>query len=148
MNTMETKNNVAIIGLLALIAGLIIGYFFGTSAYSGPSWMFDMHDDGGGHMYEEMGKRMYGEDIIDRDGAMIHAMDEMMLGFRGREGEEFEEAFLRSMIVHHLGAVEMSERVLEETDRPELRELARNIIETQTQEVDVMKGWLDEWFTN
>ena len=91
---------------------------------------------------------MYGDELIDEDGAMMHAMDEMMLGFRGKTGEAYEQAFLRGMIVHHIGAVQMAEELLKQTDRPELRAFAQDIIEVQSQEIETMKGWLEEWFNN
>ncbi len=140
---MDKNNNTLTVALLALIAGLIIGYFFGGNGMMGNSRFYSNN-----HMYEEMGEHMYGDDIIDRDGAMIHAMDEMMLGFRGKAGVEYEEMFLRSMIVHHLGAVNMSRDLLENTDRPELVQFAQNIIDVQSQEVETMKEWLDAWFAN
>lgn len=135
---MENKNNTLVISLLTLIVGLIIGYFFGVNTSTRGFFMNDMHEEMEDHMYED--------EIISSDGAMMHAMDEMMLGFRGKEGEEYEEAFLRGMIVHHLGAVNMSEELLENTDRPELRAFAENIINAQSEEIDQMKEWLDSWF--
>lgn len=101
-----------------------------------------------GNMYEEMEEHMYGDEIIDHDGAMIHAMDEMMRAFRGKEGDEYDEIFLRSMIVHHLGAIQISEELLENTDRQELQTFAQDIISTQSAEVEEMKGWLDAWFND
>jgi len=138
---MENKNSTLMIGLLALILGLLGGYFFGVNAR--PYGSFSNES-----MYEEMGEHMYGDEVIDRDGAMMHAMDEMMIGFRGKSGVEYEEAFLRGMIVHHLGAIEMAEELLRQTERPELVEMANNIISAQTAEVDMMKGWLSEWYGN
>jgi uncharacterized protein (DUF305 family) len=138
---MEYKNSAVIIGLLALIVGLLLGYFFGANMMPQRSFF------GAGSMYEEMGENMYGDEIIDGDGAMQHAMDEMMLIGRGQTGEAYEEAWLRGMIVHHLGAIAMAENLLEETDRPELIELANTIIESQAREVEHMKGWLQAWFT-
>lgn len=139
---MNNNNQTIIIGLLTLIFGLILGYYLGNST---------VNDTQGMHMSESMHGEMedshsYGEEIIDGDGAMIHAMDEMMLGFRGKTGAEYEEAFLRGMIVHHIGAVEMAEGLLEETGRPELRTFAQDIINVQSQEIDTMKGWLEKWF--
>jgi len=136
---MENKNSQIIIGLLAAILGLIVGYFFGANTNPRVSFMDEM--------YEEMEEHMYEDEIISGDGAMMHAMDEMMLGFRGKTGVAYEEAFLRGMIVHHIGAVEMAEALLEQTDRPELRVFAQNIIDAQSQEIETMKGWLQEWFT-
>jgi uncharacterized protein (DUF305 family) len=135
---MENKNNTIVLALIALIAGLVIGYFFGMN--TAPRGFFM---DG---MYEEMEEHMYGDEIIDRDGAMMHAMDEMMLGFRGKTGEAYEEVFLRGMIVHHIGAVRMAEELLEQTDRSELQTFAREIIEVQSREIETMKGWLEAWF--
>lgn len=138
---MENKNQTIIIGLLALIVGLLFGYFFGTNTMMSPR-----NFSNGESMYEEMGEHMYDEEIVNNDGAMQHAMDEMMLGFRGLEGEAYEEMFLRGMIVHHLGAISMAEELLKQTDRPELIELANNIINSQKGEVEMMKGWMGTWF--
>ncbi len=146
---MENKNSTIIIALLTLVVGLLFGYLMGTRATFGFLLMDNMHEDAGSyHMHDGVGDHMYEDEIVARDGAMMHAMDEMMLGFRGKSGEEYEEAFLRGMIVHHLGAVEMAEGLLEETDRPELVELAENIIETQSVEIDLMKSWLQDWFNS
>ncbi|MEX0931877.1 MAG: DUF305 domain-containing protein [Candidatus Paceibacterota bacterium] len=139
---MENKNQTIIIGLLALIIGLLLGYFFGMNN------MPHRESLSNEPMHEEMEERMYGDEVIDGDGAMIHAMDEMMLGFRGKTGEEYEEAFLRGMIVHHFGAVHMAEGLLEQTERPELRAFAQDIIDVQSEEIETMKGWLEDWFNN
>lgn len=138
---MENKNQVIVVGLLALIVGLLLGYFFGLNTM--PQRGFLSNES----MYQEMEGHMYEDEIINNDGAMQHAMDEMMLGFRGLEGEEYEEMFLRGMIVHHIGAINMAEELLEQTDRLELIELANNIISSQSSEVEMMRGWLEEWFT-
>lgn len=138
---MENKNSVVIVGLLALIVGLLLGYFLGANAMPHRGFL------GEESMYEEMEEHRYGDELVDGDGAMQHSMDEMMRGFRGLEGEAYEEMFLRGMIVHHLGAIAMAEELLKQTKRPELVELATDIIESQSGEVDMMKGWLQAWFS-
>jgi len=138
---MENKNSALIIGLLALIAGLLFGYFFGTNTM--PHRGFFSNES----MYEEMEEHMFGDEIVDGDGELMHMMDEMMLIGRGQTGGAYEEAWLRGMIVHHIGAIRMSENLLEQTDRPELIELANNIIESQSTEVDQMREWLSAWFS-
>ena len=137
---MENKNSALIIGLLALIVGLLFGYFFGTNTM--PHRGFFSNES----MYEEMEEHMFGDEIVDGDGELMHMMDEMMLIGRGQTGDAYEEAWLRGMVVHHIGAIKMSENLLEQTDRPELIELANNIIESQSAEVDQMKDWLQTWF--
>jgi uncharacterized protein (DUF305 family) len=52
------------------------------------------------------------------------------------------------MIVHHIGAIEMAEQLLKETDRPELVKMGNDIITVQTDEVNMMKGWLNDWFNS
>jgi len=50
------------------------------------------------------------------------------------------------MIVHHEGAVEMTRALLDETNRPELTQFAKNIIAVQSEEIEMMEGWLEEWY--
>jgi len=137
---MENKNSTIIVGLLALIVGLFLGYFFGANTM--PHRGFLSNDS----MYEEMEEHMFGDEIVDGDGELQHMMSEMMLISRGQTGEAYEKAWLRGMVVHHLGAIEMSKELLKQTDRPELVKLANNIIGSQSAEVEQMKGWLNSWF--
>jgi len=54
-------------------------------------------------------------------------------------------AFIEMMIPHHQGAVAMSREILETTKRPELQQLARNIIRDQQREVAQMESWKESW---
>jgi uncharacterized protein (DUF305 family) len=62
------------------------------------------------------------------------------------EGEEFEIEFLQGMIRHHAMAVMMSRSILRHAGHDELKDLARQIIETQTAEIQQMQDWLSEWY--
>lgn len=117
--------------LIGLLLGLGGGYYF-ASAKQQPTVIEEEHA-----MMDE---------TVHRDGAMQHAMDEMSLELRGKEGEEYEKAFLDGMIVHHLGAIEMAKELLTHTERPELVAMANAIIEVQSDEIEMMKVWRDEWF--
>jgi len=57
---------------------------------------------------------------------------------------EFE--FLSLMIPHHEEAIATAQRVLEYSDRREMREFAQDIIDVQTAEIEQMEAWLDEWY--
>ena len=54
-------------------------------------------------------------------------------------------AFIEMMIPHHQAAVAMSREILDTTKRPELQQLARNIIRDQQREVAQMESWKESW---
>jgi uncharacterized protein (DUF305 family) len=57
---------------------------------------------------------------------------------------EFE--YLSQMIPHHQEAIDTAQMVLERSDRPEMRQFAQQIINTQTAEIAQMQTWLREWY--
>jgi uncharacterized protein (DUF305 family) len=52
--------------------------------------------------------------------------------------------FVRGMIPHHEGAVEMAKIQLKYGKDPKLRKLAEDIIKAQDTEIAFMKSWLDK----
>jgi uncharacterized protein (DUF305 family) len=60
--------------------------------------------------------------------------------------EPFDKAFIANMIPHHQSAIEMANVVLEESENPELREIARAIVDAQEREIEQMRNWRDEWY--
>lgn len=56
-----------------------------------------------------------------------------------------EAEFLAEMVAHHEEAIDAAGE-LARSDRPEMRELGRSIVEGQTAEVEQMRGWLEEWY--
>lgn len=53
---------------------------------------------------------------------------------------DFDKEFLAEMIPHHKMALMMSNMIVD-SDRPEMRKLAQNILRSQSQEIDQMQGW-------
>lgn len=53
--------------------------------------------------------------------------------------------FLKAMIAHHEGAIEMAQAAQQKAQHAEIKQLAANIIRTQQAEIVVMQKWLMEW---
>lgn len=77
-----------------------------------------------------------------------------MMRMEGMEGDltrlqqasDFDEEFLRQMIVHHEMAVMMAQMLESGTQRPEMKQLASAIISSQTREIEMMRSWSASWF--
>ena len=78
-------------------------------------------------------------------GGNMGMMSNMGMMLEGLEGDEFDEAFIRMMIPHHEGAIDMAEKALKSAKHEEMKQLARDIISAQQREIDMMEGWLREW---
>lgn len=88
---------------------------------------------------------MGGMDMGDKPRVDMPMMMGMMAGFDYFEGEDYDVAWLESMIDHHDDALHMSKRVLNWATHPELIELANNIITAQTAEIEMMEAMLLEF---
>ena len=75
-------------------------------------------------------------------GAGSHAMD------LGPADATYDLRFIDGMIPHHEGAVVMAEAALEHSQRPEIRQLAEDIIAAQAVEIAQMEKWRAEWYPN
>lgn len=77
---------------------------------------------------------------------MASDMSGMMAGLEGKQGDEFDKAFLSEMIVHHQGAVDMAQATLANGKHTELKEFSKAIIEAQSKEIAQMKDWQRTWY--
>lgn len=85
------------------------------------------------------------------DMAMDHddmTMGDMSAMLEGKTGDAFDEAFIRMMIPHHQGAIDMVQGVEKNAKHQELKNLAKAIAEAQQKEIDMMNGWLQSWGYN
>jgi uncharacterized protein (DUF305 family) len=62
-----------------------------------------------------------------------------------KSAPDFDREFIRQMIPHHQMAVMMARMVLN-SDRPEIRNLAESIIKSQTAEIAQMRQWYQVWY--
>lgn len=58
----------------------------------------------------------------------------------------FDQQFIDSMMPHHQSAVVMAEMAVKQARHPEVRHLARQIIQAQQREMQQMKAWRQAWF--
>ncbi|MDQ3568985.1 MAG: DUF305 domain-containing protein, partial [Actinomycetota bacterium] len=124
---------------LAMVALLLAGAGITSAAVQFGSMMsggaMDGRDGGMGSMMSmmddenDMGSMMNG-------GGMMGSFD---------EDRPFDLQFVDQMTMHHEGAIMSSEHMISDSKRPELRELAENIEESQSEQIDRMQEWRDEW---
>ena len=78
---------------------------------------------------------------------MMHGdMAAMMAKLESLRGDEFDKEFLMMMHMHHMGAIDMAKLVPDRATHQELKDLAHNIISTQTAEMEQFEGWLMSWY--
>jgi uncharacterized protein (DUF305 family) len=79
---------------------------------------------------------------------MMGGQGGMMGGQGGMMGDQaqMDRLFLEMMIPHHEAAISMARQALDESERPEMRGLAEEIISSQTAEIDEMRGYLRDFF--
>lgn len=126
------KHRWTAIGLLVSI--LVIGYALAQGMGGGSH-------HGGNHDHGPHGP------MHDMPGMHHRMMDcDDMMNMMGMHHPENEFDFLTGMIPHHREAVEHAERVLARSERSEMRELAEAIIGEQEREIELMRGWLEDWY--
>lgn len=85
-----------------------------------------------------------GMGMMDGDG-MGMSMSGMSAMLRGKTGDAFDAAFLRMMIPHHQGAIDMANLALANAKHGEIREMATDIVTAQQREIDSMREWQRAW---
>src|SRR5438132_6118557 len=73
-------------------------------------------------------------------------MNHMMMQKLGKKDPDFEKRFVDMMIPHHEWAILMAKQALTEANRPELKEMAQNIIKDQEKEIEQLKKWRQQWY--
>lgn len=94
-------------------------------------------------------RQWFGTEVPER-GDSFGMMGGMMGGMVDLEAlekaDEFDKAFIEAMIPHHQMGIMMSRMAGSATRRPELRALTQSIVRTQSEEIDDMREWHEEWY--
>jgi uncharacterized protein (DUF305 family) len=64
----------------------------------------------------------------------------------GPADADYDLRFIDAMTPHHQGAVVMAKEALAKSKRPEIKQLAANIIKAQNKEIEQMKQWRKGWY--
>ena len=86
---------------------------------------------------------MKGHDMGSGSGG---SMDHSMAMDLGPADASYDLRFLDAMTPHHQGAVEMAKVAQQESQRPEIQQLASNIIKDQNKEIAQLKQWRQAWY--
>lgn len=76
--------------------------------------------------------------------AYMDGMEKMSRDMNGAMTGDADSDFVRMMIPHHQGAIDMAKIQLQYGKDPELRKLSEAIVSAQESEITFMKGWLDK----
>lgn len=98
-------------------------------------------------------KDWYGKNVPQNEQVMGKPGMGMRMGMMGNSSDlerlkntsEFDKTFIEEMIPHHQMAVMMAQMLKNGTQRPEMNQLADNIITAQTKEIDQMRKWYIDW---
>jgi len=132
------QNKTMLVGVGALIIGVIIGFGFGGRNIEK---RMGYGNEKGAHMMQN------GQMMNNGNTSMSGMMMDMNAALRGKTGDEFDKVFLSEMIVHHEGAVQMAQLALQNAKHQEIKDLAQAIITAQNIEIAQMKGWNSAWYT-
>jgi len=61
--------------------------------------------------------------------------------------QEFDREFMEQMIPHHEMAIMMAGMLAATTERSEMKQLADNIVTSQSREIEMMRSWLKSWYS-
>lgn len=71
----------------------------------------------------------------------------MGLGYRNiQNADKLDSHFIEQMIPHHEDAIDMAKLAQANAKRDEVKQLAQNIISSQSKEIDQMESWYKDWF--
>lgn len=76
----------------------------------------------------------------------MKTMDEKMVKSLGPKDATYDKRFMDLMIAHHEGGIMMAKDALDKSDRPEIKEMAQKIIDSQEKEIQQMKEWEKTWY--
>lgn len=75
-------------------------------------------------------------------------MSDMTAQLQNKTGDDYDKAFISYMIEHHQAAVDMAKLSEKNAKHEEIKQLSRNVIEAQENEIANMRQWQQNWGYN
>jgi uncharacterized protein (DUF305 family) len=86
---------------------------------------------------------MMGGGMMSQSGMHMGGQEDMTAL---ENASDFDKAFIEEMIPHHQLAIMMANMLQSGTNRPEMQLLAKNIISSQSKEIQQMQSWYVQWY--
>jgi uncharacterized protein (DUF305 family) len=59
---------------------------------------------------------------------------------------EYDQSFIDGMVPHHLAAVDMAKIAQQQAEHAEIKQMANDIVTSQSKEIDQLKAWRKAWY--
>lgn len=115
--------------LLLMAAGMLLAVFLESVPASSEEMKHDM---------SKMGMGAQSPSTVGYEAAMKKMHKDMMVKYTGNADVDF----VRGMIPHHQGAIDMAKVVIANGKDPEIRKLAESVVTAQEAEIKQMQDWL------
>jgi len=115
--------------LLLMAAGMLLAVFLESVPASSEEMKHDM---------SKMAMGAQGPATVGYEAAMKKMHKDMMIKYTGNADVDF----VRGMIPHHQGAIDMAKVVIANGKDPEIRKLAEGVVTAQEAEIKEMQDWL------
>jgi uncharacterized protein (DUF305 family) len=127
---------------LTLVASTTLGGILTACSGSNPNTNAAQNPPATGAEHKQM---QHDGSMMNGSSSMNHDMMQMELG---PADADYDLRFIDAMILHHQGAVVMAQEVQQKSTRPEMKQLANEIIEAQEKEIVQMQQWRKAWYPN
>lgn len=121
-------------GVIGLFAGVIITGFGAAYAVN--------NDNQGMMSMMGMNSDMNSQGMMDNSDM---SMGDMASSLKNKTGDDFDKAFISGMVAHHQGAIDMANLAEKNANHDEIKKLSRDIVLSQTNEINEMKAWQTKW---
>jgi uncharacterized protein (DUF305 family) len=105
--------------------------------------MKSWYKDWFGNTVPKSSSGMMGRGMMSQSGMHMGGQEDISVL---ENAADFDKAFIEQMIPHHQMAVMMANMLESGTSRREMQQFAKNIIESQSKEIEQMQDWYAEWY--